>query len=415
MAPVLPEDVLKVCFGWLGEAEVVSASLVCRRWLAAAGDALQSAMFGYFEPCILKVPGFKDATAARWMRCRASDAKPEDARRGLRRLGGVHRRLLSSNPRTTERFTAHCEAVEAVYMTSGGVLYTGSRDHTVRRWDGSWDEPVVQCVDRTSIWSLDVCEDRGLLVSGAAGSAGAVVWDCETGDRLLSIGTHDDSVFVTQFLRRSGVLLTGSWDGTACLHRIDCPAGLPPEHEVLTRGALHGDAVWRAAVTTDETRMATAGWDNCVRWLHLRPEGIESEAKLQTRSCVTDIELFDDHLVWALCTSACLWDVRAPQARPMLTLKPDLSEVASRVLCCEKLVFLACEDGAVRVLDMRMAAETEARSVLRVADGRGTDASVLCVAFPGGCQSTSRANLDTLITADFGGRVHLSRFSADAL
>jgi len=73
------------------------------------------------------------------------------------------------------------------------VLFTGSRDRTIRQWDLSKGifEKVYQDVHEGSI--LSICVQGNYLISGGSDRK-VVVWDIETGRVVRAIEDHMDSV-----------------------------------------------------------------------------------------------------------------------------------------------------------------------------------------------------------------------------
>lgn len=78
------------------------------------------------------------------------------------------------------------------------VLFTGSRDRTIRQWDLSRGvvERVFQGVHEASVLSL--CVRRNLIVSGD-NDRRVVVWDIKTGEISKVIDDHLDSVLCIRF------------------------------------------------------------------------------------------------------------------------------------------------------------------------------------------------------------------------
>ena len=83
------------------------------------------------------------------------------------------------------------------------------------------------------VWAADISPDGSLFASGsgplfgpesvAVLDASARVWDAETGEELMTLAGHEDTVDSVRFLADGGQLLSASWDGT--IRRWDLATG----------------------------------------------------------------------------------------------------------------------------------------------------------------------------------------------
>eukprot|EP00756_Hemistasia_phaeocysticola_P057071 Hpha_TRINITY_DN33704_c0_g1::TRINITY_DN33704_c0_g1_i1::g.25039::m.25039 len=277
MPSALPPDVLVRCTSFLSaEVDIVRAGLVCKAWLAAVADTAREVFLGYFEPSVLGILPAPDAAglpaflALHWAlgappagpfgsAPTAADQDyevgPSEVLQAMIRVGRARAATVGSSDREWEEVTldAHKEAVEALYYDPGvmlpgdgqpGLLVTASRDSGVSIWRGSPGamELHVETKPRYQpLWCLDVLPEQDLLVSGGADSK-CFLSSLSSGEDLWCFDGHGDSVFVTQFIPQRELLLTGSWDGSVCVHQISDRKG--GEKPVSSTG-LHGDAVWR--------------------------------------------------------------------------------------------------------------------------------------------------------------------------
>ncbi|KAI0340023.1 WD40 repeat-like protein [Trametopsis cervina] len=121
------------------------------------------------------------------------------------------RTLQSRGTPTGHTNTIYCLQLYTYPSTSRQVLFTGSRDRTIREWD-LWSGSVVRVFQGRHEGSvLSVCARDGLLASG--GSDGrVVVWELGTGAVRTVVRDHSDSVLCVRF---DGVrLVTCSKDRT---------------------------------------------------------------------------------------------------------------------------------------------------------------------------------------------------------
>lgn len=94
--------------------------------------------------------------------------------------------------------TIYCLQLYTYPDTNRQVLFTGSRDRTIREWDISTGTVIRVLKGRHDGSVLSICARNGLLASG--GSDGkVVVWDLQTGEPLWILRDHVDSVLCVRF------------------------------------------------------------------------------------------------------------------------------------------------------------------------------------------------------------------------
>ncbi|KAI0705926.1 quinon protein alcohol dehydrogenase-like superfamily [Cytidiella melzeri] len=94
--------------------------------------------------------------------------------------------------------TIYCLQLYTYPDTSRQVLFTGSRDRTIREWDISTGTVIRVLKGRHEGSVLSICARNGLLASG--GSDGrVVVWDLHIGHPLSILRDHVDSVLCVRF------------------------------------------------------------------------------------------------------------------------------------------------------------------------------------------------------------------------
>lgn len=94
--------------------------------------------------------------------------------------------------------TIYCLQLYTYPETGLQVLFTGSKDRTIREWDISTGtvRRVIQGFHEGSV--LSICAYNGLLASGGSDRQ-VVVWDLVTGSPIRIIRDHDDSVLCVRF------------------------------------------------------------------------------------------------------------------------------------------------------------------------------------------------------------------------
>ncbi|KAK0211243.1 WD40 repeat-like protein [Desarmillaria ectypa] len=111
------------------------------------------------------------------------------------RLSALQTRGAPANAHTN---TIYCLQLYTYPSTGVQVLFTGSRDKTVREWNLSTGlvERVVGEVHSSSV--LSICVYNGLLAS-AGSDRRVVVWDLEKNELVKVISDHEDSVLCVRF------------------------------------------------------------------------------------------------------------------------------------------------------------------------------------------------------------------------
>lgn len=94
--------------------------------------------------------------------------------------------------------TIYCLQLYTYPDTGLQVLFTGSKDRTIREWDMSTGtvRRVLQGVHEGSV--LSICAYNGMLASGGSDRT-VVVWDLATGHAIRVIRDHEDSVLCVRF------------------------------------------------------------------------------------------------------------------------------------------------------------------------------------------------------------------------
>ncbi|EKM55022.1 uncharacterized protein PHACADRAFT_255327 [Phanerochaete carnosa HHB-10118-sp] len=94
--------------------------------------------------------------------------------------------------------TIYCLQLYTYSDTGIQVLFTGSKDRSIREWDiaGGGLRRVIEGVHEGSV--LSICAYNGLLVSGGSDRR-VVVWDLSTGDPVRILRDHTDSVLCVRF------------------------------------------------------------------------------------------------------------------------------------------------------------------------------------------------------------------------
>ena len=94
--------------------------------------------------------------------------------------------------------TIYCLQLYTYPDTGTQVLFTGSKDRSIREWDISTGglRRVIEGVHEGSV--LSICAYNGLLASGGSDRQ-VVIWDLASGDPVRVIRDHTDSVLCVRF------------------------------------------------------------------------------------------------------------------------------------------------------------------------------------------------------------------------
>ena len=138
--------------------------------------------------------------------------------------------------RVVQELTGHTETVTDVeFSPDGSLLYSASRDGTVRIWDVErWAAVGTFTGQHAHVLSLDISDDGAHIAT--AGTSRALIWNAATFEIEARLSGHKGPVESIEFSPDGSLVLTGcSSDGTARLWKL----GDPTELVALPRRADH--------------------------------------------------------------------------------------------------------------------------------------------------------------------------------
>ncbi|OCH92092.1 WD40 repeat-like protein [Obba rivulosa] len=158
----------------------------------------------------------------------------------------------SSNGHTN---TIYCLQLYTYPETGVQVLFTGSKDHTVREWDlrTGGVVRVIDGIHESSVLSISV--NNGLLASGGSDRRVAV-WDLTKNELVKIIDDHLDSVLCVRFDDEGRRLVTCSKDRTVRTYLL--PHIIPQQVLCDHRAAVN-------AVSISPTHIVSASGDRSMR------------------------------------------------------------------------------------------------------------------------------------------------------
>jgi WD40 repeat protein len=147
-------------------------------------------------------------------------------------------------------------AFRVAFSPDGRRIATGGT--TAQVLDGRTGQGLVTLFGHTqSVEAVGYSPDGKRLATGSKDST-TVIWDALTGRRILTLKGHRGTVYALTFSPDGKRILTGSGDSTAVIWDTD--SGRP---QVTLKG--HTDVVWAVAFSPDGKYVATGGRDNVAR------------------------------------------------------------------------------------------------------------------------------------------------------
>lgn len=105
---------------------------------------------------------------------------------------------IKGAPANAHRSTVYCLQLYTYPETGRQVLFTGSRDKTVREWNlnSGMVERVISGIHNSSV--LSICVHNGYLAS-AGGDRQVAIWHLESDQLVKVLCEHDNSVLCVRF------------------------------------------------------------------------------------------------------------------------------------------------------------------------------------------------------------------------
>ena len=262
---------------------------------------------------------------------------------------------------------------------SGSRLASGSRDNTVRLWDGASGAPIATLEGHSgSVQSLSFSPDGCRFASGSEDKT-VKLWDGSTGVLIATLKGHSYSVWSLSFSPDGSRLISGSyetvrvWDGSK---------GVP-----IAIFERHSDSVVSLTFSPDASRLASGLDNNTVRFLDCatldgRPQPFYPlscfVSQLTSMSVDTILKLRDDdadgsfssliikpdRLLSSEELSMSLYDSEDPSRNyyiqgtvpsighvPLLWFPMDTAYIFPKKFC-KKVAAFGCWDGRVIILDL---------------------------------------------------------------
>jgi WD40 repeat protein/tRNA A-37 threonylcarbamoyl transferase component Bud32 len=202
----------------------------------------------------------------------------------------------------------------AAFCSLDRLICTGTVSGKVRVWDPETGEPCGPSLTLSSaITALQGSPTTNMVLVGTQdGTVG--VWDTRSGE-FKKLQRHAAHVMFLRFGAEGTTVISGSWDHTACIHRVGSDG---KERDIYLE---HGDEVTALCVSPDGRSILTGCADHSVHvWDAAtgRPFG----APVEHRGLVAAVEFADAGrliVTGGWDQVACLWDVatRRPVGPPI--------------------------------------------------------------------------------------------------
>jgi len=168
----------------------------------------------------------------------------------------LHRSLMGSRVRLAIHHDGPVWGV--AFNPDGTQLATASQDKTAKIWDALSGQLLLTLTGHgESVNSIAYSPD-GKYLATASNDHMAKIWDSATGQLLLTLSGHKDSVDHVVISPDGTRLATASYDGTVKIW--DATSG-----ENLLTFSAHQDVVWDVAFSPDGSKVASSGRDGNVR------------------------------------------------------------------------------------------------------------------------------------------------------
>ena len=168
----------------------------------------------------------------------------------------LHRSILASRVELVLHHDAQVWSV--TFSPDGKRVATASQDQTAKVWDAATGQLLLTLRGHTNSVNGIVFSPDGKRIATTSDDSTAKVWDATTGELLFTLSSHTKWVYRIAFSPDETRLVTTSGDNTAKVW--DANTG----RELLTFSA-HQDEVMDVAFSPDGKRVATCGMDRNVR------------------------------------------------------------------------------------------------------------------------------------------------------
>jgi len=157
--------------------------------------------------------------------------------------GGIDGKIClwkMDGPLVRELPARHIWVTSITFSPDSKVLWSSSRDHTVRRWEVATGVPLGDPLyHQGEVWAVALSPDGATAVTGS-GDGTARLWDAATGKPIGGTLRHQGAIQAVAFSPDGATVATGAQDKTARLWRVPAPVEGEPERLILWIQVLVG-------------------------------------------------------------------------------------------------------------------------------------------------------------------------------
>ncbi|HEY5731513.1 MAG TPA: helix-turn-helix domain-containing protein, partial [Anaerolineales bacterium] len=168
----------------------------------------------------------------------------------------LHRSVLASRVRKVLQDDA--EVWSVAYSPNGKRIATTNWNNAAKVWDAESGQLLMTLIGHTESVNGVAFSPDGKLLATASDDGTAKIWDANAGKEILTLSGHNGPVHDISFSPDGKHLSSASDDGTAKVWNVKTG-----EEELIFSG--HGDTVFDVAFSPDGELVATSGLDEYVR------------------------------------------------------------------------------------------------------------------------------------------------------
>jgi WD40 repeat protein len=161
---------------------------------------------------------------------------------------GLLRVWTMSDCEEVAQLSGHKDQIVSLGISSDGLrIVSGSRDWTMRVWDGRTFEELGICEHEDDVNSVTFSPDGGLIASGS--KDGTVwIWNARSLEKVIHLAAHEDRVTSVAFFPNGTRIASSSFDCTVRMWDARTYESLP--------GLQCSGPVFAIAISSDSTRLA---------------------------------------------------------------------------------------------------------------------------------------------------------------
>ncbi|TFK74199.1 WD40 repeat-like protein [Pluteus cervinus] len=165
---------------------------------------------------------------------------------------------MTSGQPVIDPLQGHSDSVWSVsYSPNGTYMVSGSKDNTIRIWNAASGESIMELQKHTGpVWSVVYSPDNQCIASGSDDKT-IIIWDATNGKPVMDLEGHNDSVWSVAYSPDGKYIVSGSddiriWDTTS------------KGSLVLRPLRAHNGSVWSVAYSPDGKYIVSGSQDKTI-------------------------------------------------------------------------------------------------------------------------------------------------------